>query len=625
MLRPISVVTGDVSKELSRIAKINSISASEFYIEINSVATFVKEGDSDFIELSKADLDQYKDEKILRDKSVEFRQEYDIDITRKDEGYPFKDMTSEIEFEENGSLAYFVIKKGSKLNYGSALYSDFLKCVTERKLRAGVMLYLFEVDCKDGVKQLVDVVEKIKSLTFKEDKKFLVSKGINKIDSIKAEVYMNVEANNEVGSEDDKGKVDYSNRGFLLSCVEGEQLFEFIKPQQGEHGRTCRGDLIEVETVNLDIKPTFTVEDGIEVRESFENIKYLSKKSGFLEQNGNEYVISNNVEVEEISFTTTGTIDSDLDSEITINVIKENPLEDAVEKGMRVKVQKLAITGSIGPNTEIEARDISISGQSHKDSSIKCVNANIGTHKGMAVGRRVEVHTLEGGEIIADVAIVHNAVRGKIRANTIEIATLGSRVTMEASQYIKVDRAKGEENKFIIDASAGSGFGDHEKDDDGAYLDKLKEEFKALLASFKESKSKVHKNLEQCEKIKVEIIKKKNQGEEISSMFIKNYKICNVMKVRYKKLKEELEYKKSQIDKQNKKMSKSDLNVFDSRVIVEQSLKGYNYILYRLTNPEREIKLNTDDSMKEKIFKLVEDEDGILKIVNAKESKTRQT
>ena len=620
MLKPVSIITSDVAKELSKTAKLNSISTSQLYIELNSVETFVKKGDAGFVELPKEDFDQYKEEEILRDESVEFKQDYNIEIISRYEGYPFAEMISEIEFEENDALAYFVIKKGSKLKYSKELYNAFLSYIVEQKLRSNIMLYLFDVEYKSSVKQLVDVLEKIKKITFTEDKKFLVSKGINKIASIVPEVHMNIEESEELGVEDAEGKVDYSNRGFLLSCVEGEQLFEFIKPQQGKPGRTCRGDLLRVKTVDLEAKPTFTVEDSIEVEDSFENIKYLSKKSGFLEKSGEQYVVSNTVDVNEISFKTTGTINSNLDSEITINVVKDNPLEDAVEEGMHVKVQKLSIVGNIGPNTLIEARDISISGQTHKDSSIKCVNADIGTHKGIIVGRKVEVHTLEGGEIIADEVIVQNAVRGKIRAKTIEIKTLGSHVTMEASQYIKIERSKGEENKFIIDTSAGSDFGESKSDDDKSYLKKLEYEFETLLKEFQESKAKVQKNLEQCKKIKAEIIKKKNQGEEISSMFLRNYKICNIMTVKYKKLKEELEYKKSQVAKQNQKLSSIDVNIFDSRIIVSQSLRGYNYILYRLDNSKREIKLNTDESMKEKIFKLVEDKDGVLKIVNAKES-----
>lgn len=527
-------------------------------------------------------------------------------------------MISAIELEENDTLAYFVIKKGSRLSYYDGLYEDFLDYITEQKLRLNIMPYLFDEDYKGTIKGFVEVIEKIKKITFKEDKKILISKGVDEVKSVNSEICMSIEENNDVGAEDSEGKVDYANRGFLLSCIEGEQLFEFIKPQQGRHGRTCKGKIIEVDTVNIDAKPTFTVEDGIEVQDSFENIKYLSTKSGYLVKTGNQYDVSNSINVEEISFKTTGTIDSDLDSEISINVIKENPLEDAIEEGMHVRVQKLSIEGSIGPNTQIEARDISITGQSHNDSSIKCVNAHIGLHKGKIVARKVEVDTLEGGEIIADVAIIKNATRGKIKAKTIEISMLGSHVIMEASEYIQVQRIRGEENTFILDPLINDGF-NSKKDDDKIYLKKLEDELKLLLKKYKDTQAKVKSNLEPCEKIKAAIIKSKKQGIKISSGLIQKFKSCKVMRVHYRRLKEEVEYKKSQYAKLKKKLFSNDSNVMDAKIMLKEPIQGYNHIIYKLNNPERKIQIKTNESMSKRVFKLIEDEDGVLKIVNVDE------
>ena len=615
MINTVHTTTDDVAKELQRIAKQNATLSSQLYIEILYIDTFVKAGDSDFAEMNNEDFVRYKQKAPLRDKNIQFEQEYEIEVNSKYRGYPFEDMITEVEFQENETSAYLIIKKGSKLKYYDKLYDDFLDYITEQKLRSNIMLILFDINYKESIKQLVDVIQKIKTITFKEDKKFLISQGFNEIKSVKAEIYMTIEENNDVDSEDSEGRVDYSNRGFLLSCIEGEELFEFSKPYQGKNGRTCKGEIIEVATVNLDTKPTFTTQDSIEVQDSFENIKYLSSRSGYLIKKGNQYEVSNTLNVDEISFKTTGTINSDLDSEISINVIKDNPLEDAVEEGMHVKVQKLSITGSLGRNTSIEARDISITGQSHTDSSIKCVNANIQIHKGKVVGRTVEVERLEGGEIIADTAIVKNAISGKIRAKTIKIEKLGSYVTMESSDLIQIEKVRGEENKFIIDPLFHSGF-DDKKEDDGTYLKKLAEELKSLQKVFKEITLKVKNNLDSCKKIKAAIIKSKNEGLEISSILIQKFKTCRVMQIHYKKLKEELEYKKGQHEKLDKRLFSSGSDLLDAKIIVNEPLRGFNNIVYKLNNPPREIELKTNESMRDKIFKLIEDEEGVVKIVN---------
>ena len=615
MIKPVKVITNNVLEELQHIAIENSISDSELRIEVKSVTTFAKTSSTDFVEIADDTLNTYKEETLLRDNTLELKQKYDIKIKSKRTDYSFKDVHSQIEFKENDTLAYLVIKQGSRLKYCKGLYDDFLDYITEQKLRSNIMLYLFDSDYESTIKEFVNLVQKIKLLTFKEDKKILISKSIDATEGIVSKLIMNIEEKSDVGAEDSAGKVDHSNRGVMINCAQNEQLFEFVKPQQGQYGRTCRGEIIEVETINIDETPTFTVDDSIEIQDSFENIKYLSTKSGFLVKNENKYDVTNNIDIDEISFKTTGTINSNLDADITINVTKNDPLEDAIAEGMHVKVKKLSVNGNVGPNTKIETRDISVGGQTHDKSFIKCVNANIKQHRGKVIGREVKVNTLEGGEVVADKAIIEHAVRGKIRAKIIEIGTLGSNVTMESSKYIQVDIINGGENKFIIDTSIISAFDDNKKPDI-AYLTKLEDELKLLLKTLRATTAKVKKNLEPCKKIQATIIKSKNEGVNISDKLVKNFKICKIMMVRYKKLKEDFKYKKSQIEKIKNGELENDLDIFDAKIVVNKPIEGFNSIVYKLSNPEREIILKTDKRMNKPTFKLREDHDGALKIVN---------
>ncbi len=616
MIKPVNVITKNVMEELNHIAKKYVASTSKLYIRVNSITTYIKTTKSALMEMSKNELKTYSQEKYLRDDSIEFEQEYDIDVLSTSHNYPFEYMSVEIEFNENDTLAYLVIKKGSKLNYSEYLHNDFLDYITEQKLRSGILLYLMDVDCSQTVKAFVDVIKKIKTLTFKEDKKILICKGFNEIKSIKAEICMSIEDDysDDIEEEDDT-KVDYADRGFLLNCTEGEELFEFTKPIQGKYGRTCRGDIIEVETIDLNARPSFGTDDSILIEDSFENIKFLASRSGYLMKKGDSYEVSNSIDLDEISFKTTGTIDSDLDIEISINVMKDNPLEDAVEKGMHIKVQQISIKGSTGPHSMIEARDVTIEGQTHEDSSIQCVNANLGLHKGKVIARDVEVKTLEGGEVIADSVKIVNAVRGKITAKTIQVDTLSSHVTLSASQSIQVGSVKGEDNHFIIDAAFSSGF-DDKKEDDSSYLDEIKSELKDLQKRYKASYDKLKNNQEPCKKIKATIIKAKNQGKEIPKNLLKNFQICKMMNVKYKKLKEELVYKKDQFESLDKKSESTPQTIFDATIEFKQALHGYNTITYQLNKPERKIELKTDSKMRGKVFKLIEDDEGILRIIN---------
>ena len=615
MIKPIKVITENVLEELQQVASKNSTLDSTLRIELNSITTFVKTPGTEFIAIADEDLHTYKEEKNLRDNALELMQRYDIKIKSRRTDYPFKDVHSQIVFEKNDTHAYLIIKQGSRLKSYAKLYDDFLEYITEQKLRSNIMLHLFDVYYESAIKEFVSLIQKIKLLTFKEDKKILIAKGLESTEGIKSKLIMNIEEKSDVYDEDSEGKVDYSNRGAFINCTKDEQLFEFIKPQQGQHGRNCRGKIIEAKMINIDETPTFAVDDSIEVQDSFENIKYLSTKSGFLTKNANKYDVINDLDINEISFKTTGTINSNLDADITINVTKNDPLEDAITEGMHVKVRKLSVNGNIGPNTKIETRDISIGGQTHDKTFIKCVNANIKQHRGKVIGREVKIHTLEGGEVVADKAIIKHAVRGKIRAKTIEIGTLGSHVIMESPTYIQVDTITGGENKFIIDTSIKSAFDDTKKPD-VSYLEKLENELKILLKAVKETNEKVKKNLTPCKKIQALILQKKEEGVAIPDKLMKNFKICKIMMVRYKKLKEDFQYKKTQLEKAKKGQLESDLDIFDAKIVVKNPIQGFNSIVYRLSNPEREIILKTDKRMNKPTFKLIENYDGALKIVN---------
>jgi len=251
----------------------------------------------------------------------------------------------------------------------------------------------------------------------------------------------------------------------------------------------------------------------------------------------------------------------------------------------------------------------------HHESSIKCINANIHLHKGKVTGRKVEVTTLDGGEIIADTAIITNAMSGTIRAKTIEISVLGSHVIMEASQSIRIKRVKGEENKFIFESSVNNSFNENKKDNE-KYLAKLKNKLSTSIKAFKEITAMIKKNLAPCEKIKAIIIKKKNENSQIPADIIKKFKICKLMKINYKKSKEKVNYEKSQYLKQEQISSTNILNIRDAKIILDEALHGYNYIKYKLDKPKVDIELRTEDSMRKKVFKLIEDEDGVSKIIN---------
>ena len=154
MIVPIDVITNNVSRELVRIASQNNIATSDLCIRLHSTSTFVKDADSEFVEISHDDFDQYTDEESMRNPEIEYEQKYDITIEPKPKKFSLVDFMAEIEFQENATFAYLVIKKGSKLTYSDTLYDALINHIVELQLRSNIMINLLMSLTKQALKIL---------------------------------------------------------------------------------------------------------------------------------------------------------------------------------------------------------------------------------------------------------------------------------------------------------------------------------------------------------------------------------------------------------------------------------------------------------------------------------------
>jgi len=95
-----------------------------------------------------------------------------------------------------------------------------------------------------------------------------------------------------------------------------------------------------------------------------------------------------------------------------------------------------------------------------------------------------------------------------------------------------------------------------------------------------------------------------------------------MMQTRYKKSKESLEHTQEQYEKEELRQFSHSANIKDAQLTTNEALRGFNHIVYKLnknSETDIDIELKTDESMREKVFKLIENRDGVLEIVNSKE------
>ena len=105
---------------------------------------------------------------------------------------------------------------------------------------------------------------------------------------------------------------------FIQSVKKDELLIEYIKPKEGKAGRNCRGEFMKPEDPLVENEPTFNINDTVVKIENDSNIEYKANENGYIVFEENTYFIKTDVDLGEISFKTTGSISTGLDSDVSI-------------------------------------------------------------------------------------------------------------------------------------------------------------------------------------------------------------------------------------------------------------------------------------------------------------------
>jgi len=115
--------------------------------------------------------------------------------------------------------------------------------------------------------------------------------------------------------------------------------------------------------------------------------------------------INTDMDVGEISFKTTGSLNSGVDSDVSLHVSETDLGKDAIGTDMSVEVTEIDIDGNVGSNARVVALRATVAGQTHKTVCLKADDLDINIHKGKAYGKNIKVIRLEHGKIDGDFAI----------------------------------------------------------------------------------------------------------------------------------------------------------------------------------------------------------------------------
>ncbi|WP_373003253.1 flagellar assembly protein A [Sulfurimonas sp.] len=618
-IRPTVVRTQNVAKELMSIAKSNDVNVSSIDFNILEVQTYtrVNKGDKevDWEEATEEELSELEDKGAILDKNFQIKQMYEIEIFSKIDNDPYGDLHLAVGANATKCKIYLSIREGSKVSFNPRFEEELLILINKSKVRANILINIFDEMLADEISKIVAHVRVEETAVYDKSETHLIAEAYEPTPTTNDALIFHYDKKDTINEKD---KVDYANRGFIQSVHKDELLIEYVKIKEGKPGRNCRGEFMEPKEPIEENVPTFTTDDTIKVIDSEKNIEYRAVENGYIALDGTLYTIKSDVDIGEISFKTTGSISAGVDSDVNISVKETDAVKDAVGTGMVVEVSEIDIDGNVGSNAKVTALKANVGGQTHKTATVRADNLQINIHKGKAYGKNIHITRLEHGEIDGDRVDIVQAMGGNIRAKEIEIELCGSYVHATASRLIEIKKLQGSENVFTIDPLLKKSAQDGLDENQDSILE-LANAVKNIKNEIDKYTTLVKENQSTYNDVKKRLIHYKKNGVKMPSSFVKQYKQFKKVQEHLVTIKREFEVKNDQLTLLTTKTASFQDNIFDARIINRDRWIGHNEIIFKLVDPPIEVSLKPEEGSPDKIFAIVELEDGRYEIEAVKE------
>jgi hypothetical protein len=615
-VRPTVVRTQNVAKELMSIAKSYEIRIDTLDFNILEISTYTRMNDgtkeTEWEQVQDESLYELDDESALLNPYFQIKQTYEIEVfsPSKETRVPCPDLKVAVGANASKCKVYFSIAEGSTLEYTSTLEDDLKDLIKKRKIRAGILINIFDEMVKDVVSKITAQARVEEKIEYTKVNTLLIAEGFEPTATVNDALILHYEDNEDL---DENKKVDYSSRGFIRSVKKDELLIEYIKPRIGLSGRNCRGEFMKPSEPIVANEVTFKVDSTIKVVETDESIEYRANENGYIALEDNTYLIKTDMDVGEISFRTTGSINSGVDSEVSLNVKEADAIKDAIGTGMNVEVSEIDIEGNVGSNAKVVALRATVAGQTHKTATIKADSLDINIHKGRAYGKHIKITRLEHGEVDGDIVEITQALGGHVRGKEVEIEICASHVKVTSSKRIEIKKLQGSENTFTIDPLLKSELKE-ELDDNQDAIKTLKNEVRDMKKEIDRYTQLIKEGTPAFIEIKKRLIHYKKNGVKLPGSFVKKYKQFTQMQENLKTLQEKYNVKSDHLNLQTTRTASFQDNILDARVINRDRWVGYNEIKFKLVDPPKEFIHRPAEGSKDMIFGLVDLGDGEFEI-----------
>ncbi len=604
--------TTNVAQELLQTATAHKVSVHHLDFNLISMQTFSRmrnENTSadvdDWMELSPAELKEISHDLFLNP-NFELKQVYEIEIFHIDVPDPLEGFEASIAGNTTLCKIFLAVKAGSIVTYNERFEQNLYSFIKKKKLRANVLIGIFDSMMRDNLADLIAKIRVKGNYQFETAERYLVAEGIEPIPTVNDQLIFHYDKR----AQEEKGKdtVDYAHRSYISSVVQDEVLIEYIKPLKGTNGRNCRGLFITPSDPIIKNEPTFTIGSNIERIENEKSIEWRAKAGGYVTFEGGTYDIKTEMDVTEISFRSTGSIDTQLDADVSINVKEKDALKDAVGAGMEVTVNVINIQGNVGPDAKITAHKATIEGQVHSSAIVKADELTINVHKGTAYGSDVHITRLEHGTVEADRVTITQATGGKVRAKEIIIEILGSHTKLTASRLIEITKLQGGENVLTIDPLLNESR--ETLEDDTRKMKEVKAVMGEISKELNGLEETMNDNIDTFNQIKKQLIHYKQNNIAVPSAYVQKYQQFQKLKEKITALQEEYKLKQDQYAYLSSHHITLQSEIFEARIVNHDRWHNHNEIVFKLIEPAIDVLHIPHEGSEEGILALNEEEDG---------------
>ena len=599
--------TSNVAKELLSVASNHKVSIKTLDFRLLDVQTFIRTltNSDDWIEVHTQEISDITEEMYLNPK-FELKQIYEIEIFTITQSSPLDSL--DISIAGNGTLCkiYLTVKAGSEVTYDEGFENALFELIKKKKLRANLMIGIFDSVMYTNLRELISKIRVYDTYVFDTQERYIIGEGIEPVLTIDDKLILHYDA--KYKAMDEEGRVNYAKRGYIVSVVENDLLIEYIKPIKGTVGRNVRGELISPKEPVVRNEPTFTISDKIRRDELDKTIEFRACIGGYVTFEGGMYDIKTEMDVSEISFRTTGSIDTELDADVSINVKEKDTLKDAIGTGMAVTVNVINIEGNVGAEAKITAHKATIHGQVHSSATVTADELSINVHKGKAYGKEIHITRLEHGEVEGDRVFITQAVGGKVRAKEIVIELLGSHTKLTASKKIEIKTLQGGENVLTIDPLLNESR--DILDNEAEKISTAKKALHVVEKELLEYENTMKENMNAYEDIKQKLLHYKRNNIKAPAAYTEKYQQLQQFRQKLELLRKEFSDKESYLNLLSGHRASLQNGIFEARIVNHDRWRNYNEIVFKLIDPPIDITYSPSDTTDENVLGLHEDENG---------------